>query len=296
MEIGDQQIDGLETIAGGDEQLRFAGKRAEAAVLAGGRLEQAQRRAANGDDATTGAPDAVERAGTVVADFAPLGMHAMLRRILGLHRQEGAGPYVQGDEMSGNAARRQGGKELRRKMQPGGRCGHRPGLARIDGLVALGICRNRRPTAGDVGGQRRIAQRLDRFVEIGPMQAEGKLHLAGLADRDDGGIELAQQADATIVAKADAIATLQALGGPRKGQPAAFVQALVQIEGDRRPLLPPPTLSAQGGANDAGVVEDQRIAGVQEFGQRAHEAIGKWRQPAPAGQDAQATAAPHRAG
>ena len=91
-------------------------------------------------------------------------------------------------------------------MQAGRRRGHGPVVAGIDGLVALGVLGLDRALAGDVGRQRRVAQRGDRFVEVGAVQAEGELDFAGFADVGDGRVEVAEQADAALVAEANAVA------------------------------------------------------------------------------------------
>ena len=51
MEIGHQQVDGAEAVAGRDEDRGLAGERPKRAVLAGRAFEQPQRRRADRDDA-----------------------------------------------------------------------------------------------------------------------------------------------------------------------------------------------------------------------------------------------------
>src|SRR6185437_14141874 len=51
VEVGQQQIDGAETVAGRDEQRRAAGKGRDAAALVGGALEEAHAGGADRDDA-----------------------------------------------------------------------------------------------------------------------------------------------------------------------------------------------------------------------------------------------------
>ena len=125
-----------------------------------------------------------------------------------------------------------------REMQAGGRRRHRALAPGVDGLIALGIVRQQVALAGDVGRQRRIAERLDRLVEKRAVQAEGKLHLAGLADHAHGGIERAEQAHAAVVAEADAVAGSEPLGRPRERAPAMLVHPLVQVEGHDRARIP----------------------------------------------------------
>ena len=130
---------------------------------------------ADGDDAPARGAQPIERLRRCLADFTPFGVHAMASRIVRLHRQEGAGTHVQGEEVPGNAARIERGKQRLREMQARGRCRYRPGVARINGLMALRIFGHLLATVGDVWGQRRITERLDRFVEIGAVQTEGKV-------------------------------------------------------------------------------------------------------------------------
>ena len=105
------------------------------------------------------------------------------------------------------------------------------------------------------------------------MQAEGELDFAGFADVGDGRIEVAEQADAALVAEADAVADSEALGRPGEGAPAAFVDALVQVEGDLRPALAAQALAVQRGADHARVVEDEGVAGAEQVGEIAHDAV-----------------------
>ena len=105
------------------------------------------------------------------------------------------------------------------------------------------------------------------------MQAEGELDLARLADLAHGGIERAEQADAAVVAEADAVAGGEALGRPRERAPAALVDALVQVEGDLRPVLAAHPLALQRRADHARIVEHERIAGAEQVGQVADEAV-----------------------
>ena len=67
--------------------------------------------------------------------------------------------------------------------------------------------------------------------------------------------------------------TAESLGRPGKGAPAAFVDALVQVEGDLRPALAAQALAVQGGADHARVVEDEGVAGAEQIGEVADDAI-----------------------
>ena len=104
----------------------------------------------------------------------------------------------------------------------------------------------------------------------GAVQAEGQLHLAGLADLAHRGVERAEQADAPVVAEADAVAGGEPLGRPREGAPAVLVHPLVQVEGDDRAGIPAQPLAAQRRPDHLRVVEHQRVARPQQRRQVAH--------------------------
>ena len=82
MEIGQQQIDRTEAVAGQDEQPGLAGKLAQLSDLGGGAFEEAQARRADRDDAAAPATRRVDPAGCLGADQPPFGVHAVLARIL----------------------------------------------------------------------------------------------------------------------------------------------------------------------------------------------------------------------
>jgi hypothetical protein len=150
----------------------------------------------------------------------------MLCRVLGLDGQEGARTDMQRDEVARDAAGLDRREQAVGKVQAGRRRGNRAFAAGVDGRVALGVLGGDGTLAGNVGRQRRVAQRTNRLVEVGAMQTEGELHLAGLADGGNRRVQHAQQTHATLVAEADAIADSQALGRPGEGAPAALVEAV----------------------------------------------------------------------
>ena len=63
------------------------------------------------------------------------------------------------------------------------------------------------------------------------------------------------------------------MAGRAKSAPAAFVDALVQVEGNLRPTLAAQPLAVQSGADHARVVEDERIPGAEQVGEVADDVI-----------------------
>ena len=80
--------------------------------------------------------------------------------VVGLDRQESAGPDMQRHEVPLDAARVERGEQLRREMQAGGRRGDRAFLPRVDRLVVGAVARVVGPLRGDVGRQRHVADRV----------------------------------------------------------------------------------------------------------------------------------------
>ena len=81
MEIGQQQVDRLEPIAGGNKEVRVAGKGPDAAALVGGGLQQAEAGGADGDDAAAGGPRLRDRSRGGRVDDAEFGMASTAARL-----------------------------------------------------------------------------------------------------------------------------------------------------------------------------------------------------------------------
>ena len=95
VEIGHQAVDGLEPIAGGDEDRGIAVERLDDAVFVRRAFEQAQRGGADRDDPSARRAHGVESLGGVGVDPAPFGVHDMVVGIVGLDRQERPCPDMQ---------------------------------------------------------------------------------------------------------------------------------------------------------------------------------------------------------
>src|SRR6516165_1633077 len=117
-------------------------------------------------------------------------------------------------------------------MQPGCRCRDRALCMREDGLIVGSITLVRRPA--DIGRQRHRTALLDRLIEHGAMEGEGERYFSALPFAFDGGVELAEKTDLTLVPEAHHVACRQAFGRLHESTPARAVDTLVQRCFDRR--------------------------------------------------------------
>ena len=186
--------------------------------------------------------------------------------------------------VDGDAALPEPADELRREMQSGGRRGDRAVVVREHGLIVGAIARVGRAPRRDVGRQRHVAPLLDRLVEHGTMEREGERHLAALALVFDGGIELAEEAHLALFAEAHDVAGGEPLGRPHEGAPARAVEAPVQrrLDGGLGGAAAD-AAALQPRRNHLGVVDDERVTGLQQVRQIAHAAIVELRPLAPPG-------------
>jgi hypothetical protein len=135
-------------------------------------------------------------------------------------------------------------------VQAGRGGGHRPGLARIDRLVAFAILGQGRTF--DVGRQRHLALRLEEGHGVA-----AEFELVQVAVAADGGRPLA-------AGQVHRHAGPEALAGARLGQDAAGSDDPLEQDLDTAPGRLPPV---DPGRKDPGVVEDQQVARREEPGQ-----------------------------
>ena len=147
-------------------------------------------------------------------------MHLVVGCVVGLHRQEGAGADMQGDEAALDALCIERGKKLGREMQAGGGGGHGALFPGIDGLVVVAVALVVVTLRGDVGRQRDVTDRVKRLVEKCAGQVEAEQHLAAVAFLDHRGVELAEKAGIGVMAEMDAVADGDALARTHEGEPA----------------------------------------------------------------------------
>ena len=170
MEIGQQDIDGAKPIARRNEDRGIAGEWFDGAVLGRGALQQPQRGGADRDDPSAFGARRVQRIGGFARDRAPLRMHLVRGRVLGLDRQERPRPHMQRDPVNADAALAQRRLERRRKMQAGGGCRDRAFIDGEHGLIVGSVALIGRALRGDVRRQRRRAEVGDGLIQRRPVK------------------------------------------------------------------------------------------------------------------------------
>ncbi len=203
----------------------------------------------------------------------------MVGGVVRLDRQEGARPDVKGDRVGRDAPGADGFQQFRREMQARRGGGDRAIVQGIDGLVVGQVLVVLGPLGRDIGRQGHDPDIADGIIQHRAGQGELQRHQAVVALGLDGGIDGGQVAGPVVMgAKAHAVPDLQPLAGLHEGGPDIGRVAVVQggLDLDRQYFaLGADALAdaAHAGGNDAGVVEDQGIAGTQEVRQVAHHAV-----------------------
>ncbi len=152
-----------------------------------------------------------------------------------------------------------------------------PSSPRIDGLVVDAVALIGGPAAGDIGRQRHGAEIADRLVEGGTREGKAQGDLAALAFRVHLGVEGGQQTGGAlaVLAEADAVADLEALGRPHQSAPAIRRLALDQGRLDARHGLAAHPDAGEPRRDHPRVVEDEGVAGTQQVREVANMAVGR---------------------
>ena len=182
MEIGQEQVDRAEAVARQDEEPGLAVEFADPAALVGGAFEEAQARRSDRDDAAAAGAGGVDPGGRLGTDHPAFGMHPMPARVLGLDRQERAGPDMQRHRRPLGAARGDRRHQRGREMQPRGRRGNGALGAGEHRLVIDAVLRvaagNSAGRPLDVGRQRHRAMAGERRAKRRPLACKTQRHRA----------------------------------------------------------------------------------------------------------------------
>ena len=199
-------------------------------------------------------------------------MHLVVARILDPDWRESAGADMQRDLMQRDATRREASDQRGGKMQPRRRRRDRARLGGEHRLVVRLIARRQCAPRGDVRGQGRGAEAFNRLVQRRAGELKAQQNLARFAFVLHFRVERCEKAGHALarLAKTDALADFEPLGGPRERPPAAIIDALDQGRFDRGDRLASDPDALEPRRNDSGVVDDQRIAGCEKVRQIAH--------------------------
>ena len=247
MEVRDQRVHHLIPIARADEDLRVALLGNHPTVHRSG-LQRAHAGGAHGDHPAAALPCGVDAPCRVLADLEILGVHLVLLHVLHLHRAEGAQAHVQQHRHDVHALCPDALHQLRREVQTRRGCGGAALLPGVHRLVALTILQ----FFVDVGRQRHLAQLVQR-----------SLHRALAGEVHDAPAVLLHLRDGrhkTSAAEEHLRARAQLLARAHDGLPL-LRRKLLQKQDLAGPAAG--TLADQSRGDHAGLVDHQRVAGVQ---------------------------------
>ena len=277
VEIGHQGVDGAEPVARRDEDRSLAGKGRQPLLALRRAFQDAQRGGADGDDLVAARPHGAQRGDRLCAHLAPLGMHAVLVGVVRLDGKERARPHMQRHPVPLDAARIQRRQQLVGEVQACGRRGDGPVLFREDRLVVLPILLVLAALGRDIRRQRDMADGGDRLVQHRTGEVEDEQNLARVALFRNRCVQRAQQAGRApapgLRAELNPVADDQLLGRAHEGPPAVVARAQVQRRADPRHRLAARAGAFQLRRDHPRVVEDQRIARLQQHGQVAHAPV-----------------------
>ena len=199
-------------------------------------------------------------------------MHLVVARILDPYRRESPGADMQGDLMQGDAMRREAGNQRGSKMQPRRRRRDRARLGGKHRLVVRPVAGRQSAPRGNVRRQGRGAEAFNRLVQRGAGELKAQQNLACFAFFLYFRVERGEKAGRALtrLAKTDALADFEPLGGARERPPAAIIDPLDQGRFDRSGRLASDPDALEPRRNDTGIVDDERVAGCEKVWQIAH--------------------------
>src|SRR5258705_202978 len=152
-----------------------------AGMNAGGGFQGARRRRSDSNDASARAAGRVERLRGRWRKLGPFGVHAVIRGVVGGHRQERPSPDMERDAFPVDPVLLQTSEQTWREMKPRGRSRDRTRRLGIHGLIVGAVTRIRLAPAGDVGRQRHFSFGGNRGIEDGAAPLEMNLDLTAVA-------------------------------------------------------------------------------------------------------------------
>jgi len=211
-------------------------------------------------------------------------MEFVILDLVDANRLEGSEADVERDFSGLDAAPADTAENLLSEMEAGGGGGYRSALLGVDGLIALAIAR--RVRAGNVGRERDMADAIEGGEEVvhAGSGREADVALAELGAGEDLGLKFVlvteeqALADAYLATGTNQAFPIVGFGGELPGEQNLDAAAqkiagcgIVRAEGLSAGAL---AATIEPGGKDAGVVEDHEIAGPQQIGEVAEQAIG----------------------
>ncbi len=195
MEISHQQIDRPELIARCDENIGRARPWANDAIFTGSALDQAQRCCADTDYPATSGMNGIQRIGSFLRNVTNLGMHLMVRGVVGFDRQKRARPHMQRYEMFFDATIADFLEQIGCEMQPGSRCCNSPFLTRINSLIISAVALIFSALGCDIRRQRNVADRSNGFIQHRARKIEHQQSFTRVTLLSNGCVECSKEAD-----------------------------------------------------------------------------------------------------
>ncbi len=257
VEIGDEDIDEAERVAGEDAKLGPAFVRLKTAALGDDMFERPDHRRPDGDDPPPVDAGGSNGGGSLCRDGDVLGVEVVVAGVFDLDRPEGAGADFEGDGCSLDAGFIERFEECGGEVEAGGGGGGAPGDAAVNGLVAFGVAF----VAGDVGRERDGADGggIEGALEFEEDDALGALDDSG-TKRPFGGVELEEPAGDCLAAR------------PEEYFPAAVGEGPDKEHFDGAAGIG--TDAVEAGGHDAGIVHDEEVARAEEGGEFAKDVMG----------------------
>jgi hypothetical protein len=300
VEVGEECFDGFEIegrafgrwMFGGwvDEEVGGGGTCGDGSgAEADGVFEGADRSSADGNDAARGAKSVVDGGRGGGGDGIGLGVEFVVFDAVDADRLEGSQADVEGNLGGFDAALADAVEDGGSEVEAGRGSGDRSGGLGIDGLITLAVGGG--IGAGDVGWERNVADAIEESEEIvwiGVVRSVERLEADAALSEFGAGEDLGLQiivlseeeafADADLAAGANQALPIVGVGGELAGQ-ENFDASVKKVAGGgiaRADGLSVGAFAAtvETGGKDAGVVEDEQIAGVKQVGEVAELAVG----------------------
>jgi hypothetical protein len=182
----------------------------------------------------------------------------VVREAVGLHREEGAGPDMQGEMGDLDAARLELLKDAWGEVEPGCWGGHGTGVPGVDSLVSLSVgFRGGTFGALDVGGEGQLAVE---GGEVEDVAFKAELAMSLVVLREDSGRKWGRRGT-----KVEEGPGADPFSGAEKGPPGPGFGFLEEedFNGAANPATAAHFSPPESGGDDLGVIEDEAIAGVE---------------------------------